>query len=279
MKILVVVHGFLGDILLSQPAAKLLKEEGQATQVDFLIGFPQPYLLLDNNPYIDNVFLSKNVGQTPQYDHLKGKYDDIRVVKNYDGSSPLSIHHQLSVGVKNPTASYEIYTLPKYDEHIKKEFSKLSSKPIIGVGLTWKVSSRGEHFPSNTLIKHLSKKYHIVSIGRLPSNSQLSIAKNEQSELTYAFEASKCKYVDIMLGSEGGLTNLAAGVGTKVIYTTDFMWNLAGPNGTHYQHPNPLEILGPKAYFADKDHIALPYDIQPKKYIETIETILDDIYK
>lgn len=279
MKILIVVNGWIGDILLTQPSAKLLKEENQASQIDFLIGFPQPYLLLKNNPHIDNVFVYEDYGPFPKCGNIENNYDEVRFIKPYDGSSILSSHHQLCVGVKNPNPSYKVYTLDEYDKNVQKQYLSLPNKPIIGVGLTWKTTSRGGFYDPNPLIEELSKDFNIIPIGKPHNMTQKSIATSEPSEQTYAFQASLCKYLDVMIGSEGGLTNLASGVGTKVIYTTDFIYDLAGPNGSHYQIKNPLSILGPKSHFPDVDHHPIPKEIFPEGYMTCIKDILNNIPK
>ena len=59
MKILIKTYGFIGDILFASSIAQKLKEQyGNDCIVDYCIGFPQPYKLLKNNPWIDNVYLS-----------------------------------------------------------------------------------------------------------------------------------------------------------------------------------------------------------------------------
>ena len=277
-KVLIVVNGFLGDALLSQPIAERLKVEGQADIVDFYIGFPQTKLLLEQNPYIDNVIVAKNPTSTPPLLKNNKEYNEIRSVNSYDGSSSLTIHHQKSAGVKEPTIGYKVYTYPKHDKLVVDQLSALDNRPKIGIGLTWKTVGL-RTYNSEKLSSHLMEDYNVLGIGRNPNETHYQSSQELSPEISYSYQASICKHLDLMIGSEGGLTNLASGVGCKVLYTTDFLWTLAGPKGTHYNHPNPTDILGPKAYFPNSDHISLPYNIEPENYIENILKILKNIIK
>ena len=63
---LVITFGFFGDIIFATPLAEKLKRAGYS-QVDYLIGFPQVAQLVQNNPNIDNVFVSPYPGPKPYY--------------------------------------------------------------------------------------------------------------------------------------------------------------------------------------------------------------------
>ena len=281
-KILISVHGFIGDTLLAQPIAERLKWENQASQVDFLIGFPQPKRLLEKNPYIDNVlYYSEYIGvETRETGHaLRDKYDEVRYLKPYESIAPLTVFHQQCAGVFNPQTQYTVYTDASLDEQVQYNLSKTDSKPKIGICETWRCSrqSTGIYYDIKELIYTLRKDFNIVKLGLPPTINQHQGATNT-CEYDYSYMASLGKHLDLVIGGEGGLTNLFAGVGTRVLYTTDFMWSLAGPEGDLYNHSNPLEILGPKAYFPEKDHIFLPYAIKPDNYISEIKKTLSKIF-
>ena len=57
MKILIKNIGFIGDNLFSSSVAKKLKEKYPNCTVDYLLTVAQPYELLLNDPYINNVYL------------------------------------------------------------------------------------------------------------------------------------------------------------------------------------------------------------------------------
>lgn len=278
MKILINVVGWLGDAIIAQSAAKILHEENPNVEVDYLIGFPQTSLLLENNPYINKVIISSTYGYKPDSSIYESSYDIIYTLKPYDGSNPLSIFHQINCGVKNPILSYKVYTIDELDNQVKRELDELNNgKPNIGICLTWK-SDKLEIYDPTPLISELNQDYNLFSIGKPPTESQHHSACSPQPHIEYAYNASLCKNLDLVIGSEGGLTNLAAGSGGRVLYTTDFTQYLAGPSGSHYQNPNPINILGPKSYFPDGNHIPLPYDITPPHYIDTIKSYLKKIF-
>jgi ADP-heptose:LPS heptosyltransferase len=281
-KILVSVHGFIGDILLSQPIAEKLKQENQAYEVDFLVGFPQPIRLLEKNPYIDRVLYYEDyIGENTHHIaySIQSQYDEVRYVKKYNGNPALTVAHQLSAGVKSPTSKYTVYTDVELDKKAQQTLSTLDSRPKIGICATWRTTPTefGFHYDSSSLAKELSKKFNVIIIGLPPNKNQYDGAtKNCQYE--YAYMASIGKQLDLIIGGEGGLINLFAGVGTKILYTTDFIWHLAGPQGELYQHENPIEILGPKAYFPNKNHIFLPYSVKSDRYQDEILKILNKIF-
>ena len=262
-KILVVVYGFLGDALLSQPIAERLKTEHQATKVDFLVGFPQTQLLLEQNPNIDNVIISSIFSQCPNPHHISHLYDEVRIVENYTGNTPLTIHHQISAGVRTPTLGYEVYTVPEYDNLVQNQLKELDSRPVVGIGNTWKVNPTTT-YDINPLSEALEVDYNVMVIGHPPNISHHQIINLGNPQETFAYMASVC--------------NLAAGVGCTVLYTTDFMYALAGPQGTHYQNDDPTKLIGPKAYFPNSPHIQLPPNITVGNYIESIVPKVNDFF-
>ena len=76
------------------------------------------------------------------------------------------------------------------------------------------------------------------------------------------------KSCNLVIGQEGGLTNLAAGVGTKTLITTDFMNYLYGPHG-RMKRFNEVK-LGPNNLCPNKVHVhANPY-ISDKDLVDLI---------
>ena len=75
---LIITHGFFGDILFASSIAKKLKDENQFGIVDYLIGFPQMKRLMENNPYIDSVFVSERTSPSPVNSNISfSSYDKI----------------------------------------------------------------------------------------------------------------------------------------------------------------------------------------------------------
>jgi hypothetical protein len=276
MSILIKTTGFIGDILFASSCAELLYKE-QSNEIDFLIGFPQPYELLKLNPFIRNVYLPDNFGPYPSNETIlkNNPYDLIYTMPHVNQNEVPIIQFQKSCGLKFPEFNFKVYTNPIQNEIIKLQLDKLksgTSKSIIGYVANWKNSTiryseeefvNGiqfqnllQHTHTNTrnidyILSELSKKYIIVPLGFDQSVSQYDLGL--ESCALYSYTASLIKNCDIVIGQEGGLTNLAAGIGTKCIITTDFMNYLYGKYGRMKRCD--IVNLGPNNICPDKGHI------------------------
>ena len=109
------------------------------------------------------------------------------------------------------------------------------------------------------IIDYLSSQpdFVLIPVGLDPGvGSQLN--GNIYSSTSYAFTASLIKMADVFVGSEGGLSNLANGVGRRSIITTDFIAQLYAANGCIRKHQKPT--MGPAAYNSELGHVHLdPY--------------------
>jgi ADP-heptose:LPS heptosyltransferase len=74
-KCLIVTCGFFGDIMFASSIAEKLRSQYQV--IDYLIGFPQMHRLIQNNPYIDNVYLSNDATILTSDEIDYSIYDDI----------------------------------------------------------------------------------------------------------------------------------------------------------------------------------------------------------
>jgi hypothetical protein len=80
----------------------------------------------------------------------------------------------------------------------------------------------------------------------------------DTNQKSILFECSVMKYCDGFIGTEGGMCNLAAGVGARTIITGDFVHQLYGWNGVIKKINEPK--LGPIYYFGNENHTVLnPY--------------------
>jgi len=209
------------------------------------------------------------------------EYDKVYHTKPHQGKEPLSLANVKSAGVELDDPTYPIYTIKRFDEEHKMEIEKLkrNGKPVVGVCLTWKSSLNNyAKIDISPIVDKLKEEYNLIPLGIDPNITQQQSHAMKNSEEVYARTASRMKYCDIVIGSEGGLTNVAAGVGTPVLYTTDFTFRLAGPMGTHWNHPDPVRILGPKAHFPKEKHYPLPYNITPESYPDEIYKKLKEIF-
>ena len=280
MKILIKTIGFIGDNLFASSVAKKLKQQ-QDCEVDFWITLPQPFELLSLNPYIDNVYL---------------EYPD----KQYDIEYNLNpIHRQLTpceqfqiqCNINNPTPEFEIYTNKLLDEYVSYMFKNKGDRKLVAYLSNWKERSflfteeeykqgidvpnlgyGGKHRDIDYIISQLSLRDDLVLIEVGKPNGSSSINTNIFSVSEYSLTASIIKNCDYFIGAEGGLANLASGVGTKTIITGDFIHQLYGWNGVIEKCDEPK--LGPKYYFGEENHTTLDPYLTDQQVVEKIKEII-----
>jgi hypothetical protein len=278
-KCLVITYGFFGDIMFASSLAKKLKRTYD--EVDYVIGFPQMRTLMENNPYINNVYLSIPAGPNAQVaPGFANGYDKVIQLGTLDYQITPCEQYQQQAGLDDIDSTYQIYTIPEYDEAAKHYVDQLRvdhDKPVIAVMANWQSKTYiftpdqyaagidvpglgygGSHRNIPQIIDELNKHFTLVPVG-MPTQSQhetVMVRDNDSKSLT--FEASLIKACDAFIGTEGGLANLAAGVGCKTILTGDFIHQLYGPNGCIKKIEDPQ--LGPNKYFPKVGHLMLnPY--------------------
>ena len=284
MKILIKGMGFIGDHLHQSSIAKKLKEENPGCEVDFLATIKQPFELLCLNPYIDNVYL-----EIPNK-----SYDKIFELSpiTREQFTPCE-EFQMQCGIKNPSSDYKIYTNPNLDEYVRYMLSSYKDKTVIAWLSNWEERSflfteeeyiRGIDVPNlgyggkrrdtSFMLSELEKREDIllIEVGKPPGNDQRNFDLGTVTE--YSLTASIIKNCDYFIGGEGGLANLAAGIGTKTIITGDFILQLYGWNGTVQRRKEPR--TEPRYYFEGNNHITLnPYYTDA----QVVEQILNTIDK
>lgn len=295
-RILIKTHGFIGDILFASSVAEKIHQEHPNVLVDFCIGFPQPYKLLQNNPYINKVYLSKVKGPRVVLpdDVVESTYTEVfEQTESLHDIEP-TVLFQKHCGIKNTSTEYEVYTEEAFTEGVKYELNKHNpdNLKVIGYVANWKNGtitytqeeySKGlqnphyilAHAHTNTrntdyIISELSKKYLMIPLGYDKDVTQYHGALETVAD--YTNQASIIKCCDLVIGQEGGMTNLAAGVGTRCIITTDFMNALYGTKGIMRQLAEVK--LGPKNLFPKKDHIHLSPYTTDENIVNTINSIL-----
>lgn len=293
MKILIRTYGYFGDILFASSIAKKLKEENKADQVDYLIGFPQLEENLTLNPYIDNVYVSERPGPMPIGNGV-GPYDNEIQLGQISLLVPPPAEFQMLCGIENPSTEFEIYTNPGYDELVKQEFDKIREQltddaKIIYVPYNWdakayvfteeEYENERYHRPRDAEIPYRDCKkiveslsiYHYVVLGGLPHGvNQMS---GDSLQKSFSLETSVIKHCDWYVGPEGGLANVAGGVGTKSIITTDFIHHLYGPKGIIKPTPNPQ--LGPSKMFPNGEHYELSPYLSDEEVFQGIFNIIN----
>jgi hypothetical protein len=280
--VLLVSHGYLGDNIFISSVAQKLIESKLADSVDFITGFPQVFELLKQNPYIRDVYMAKNVGpelksSLAQYD-LSG-YDKVFTFGPFSFSIPPAKEAQIQCGISSPDSEIRVWTVPEYDtnavEHISKLRQQNPNKKVVAWMRNWKQKSYKfteyeywnavdnyftgygkENRNIDYIVNKLSEHFIMVPVGVPEGISQFDTAHFAHEYNSFAQEASILKHCDYFIGAEGGLANLAAGVGCKTILTYEFIWQCYGPRGT----VRPFKdgpMLGPEVYFSE-GHAYLP---------------------
>lgn len=292
---LLVSHGFLGDNLFISSVAKKLIEEQQFDTVDFMTGFPQVYELLVANPHIRNVFMADVIG--PELKHVIGTYDltDYEKIFTFNPFSfkiPPALEAQQQCGIRTPTADFQVWTTEENDikavEYLEQLKKERPNTKIIGWMRNWKQKAykfTEEQYWTATdnyftgygtenrnieyIVNTLEKDFIMIPVGVPENLTQLHTAQYQHEYRSFSEEASILKYCDYFIGTEGGLANLAAGVGCKTILTYEFLWQCYGPRGT----VRPFErgpALGPAYYFSE-GHTYLPLFKTDNEIIDLIK--------
>jgi len=291
---LIVTHGFFGDIIFASSIAKKLKQEHQFLNVDYLIGFPQVARLLKNNPHINNVYVSEIPLPSPTHSKIDvSKYDKVVKLEPLSFLEPPPMEFQKFAGVRNPTPGYKVYTDFDYDVFFQAQMNAGEhpfdpNKKFIAVMRNWKEKTYrftreqydnaidipprgygGKHRTVEYIVDKLEEKFNIIFVGFEQDVSQFQTQYIEdESPLSILFQASILKMCHAFIGTEGGLANLAAGVGTKTILTGDFIHQLYGPKGVLKQIDEPK--LGPKYYFPNSGHVVLDPFLTDEEVVEQI---------
>jgi ADP-heptose:LPS heptosyltransferase len=295
MKALIIPHGFIGDILFSTPIAKLLKEHSGYTQVDYYIPLVQPRFLLDSDPYIDNVYVDGDP-VTPN-----GQYHNVIELGPIKQHEPATIQLQKQAGLNTFALEYKINTVQILDKKAENFVGELRKKlpnyPVVAYQNNWEEKSVGftkaEYWhnvdvPNKGYGGRLRNITHILSLIQesvILVSVGFPVGVPQQSSLAadpyrFASDASVIKYCDYMIGGEGGLTNLSAGIGTKTIITSDYIAQLYGPRGTVFPCEEPK--MGPTTYFPNGSHSLLnPYlsdEEVAKKIVKIIHTKEPEVF-
>lgn len=283
MKYLIDCTGFIGDTLFASSIAEKLHEQDASAVVDYSIPLNQPMFLLEENPYINAVYLS--------HENKPNDYDKVYKMPFVDQSEPATIQFQRTAEIKNPTTKFDVYTLTEYDESAREQL-ELIRRPgtqlvawLTGwkdrayqttLDMYWKKVG-GPHRDIDRIITKLEKTFTMIPVGLPCGVSQLT--PQAQDPYQYAFLASVIKSCDWMIGGEGGMTNLACAVGTRTIITTCFIEQLYGRNGHIKQIPKPQ--MGPAVYYPNGGHTHLAPFISDDEVAAEIERIIltNDSYK
>jgi ADP-heptose:LPS heptosyltransferase len=280
MKILVNCHGFIGDILFASSIAKKLKEKYGECHITYEIPLPQPKLLLLQNPYIDAVLVEGEV-RTLQM----RAYDLIVDVPEVDQRYPATMYMQAKAGIEDQSLEFDVWTEPGNDSSVQglyDIFRENRQLPIVVMQQDWgwrayqctpETLAKGigaPHRDTDRIKSALQSDYNIQMVGW--DRTKPSTHPETQDPVMFSIAASMIKKADWFIGAEGGLSNLAAAVGTKCIITTDFIEQNYGKNGRVKQIESPQ--MGPAVYYPQGGHVHLPATITDDEIITRIREII-----
>lgn len=283
MKILVNCRGFIGDVLFASSLAKKYHEmfDGNC-EIHYNIPLLQPLELLENNPYIAKVWgrsLENLVGN---------RYDLVVNIPEVDQAFPATLQMQAAGGIEDQSLEFDVFTSPWYDEEVVELFFNLRrthapKTKIITFQNDWawkayqctpETLAHGigaPHRDTDTIIKALQEKYIMVRVGFDRHIDQFHSDAADSS--SFARTASLIKFSDYFIGSEGGLSNLAAAVRTRCIITTDFIYQNYGPTGRVRKCDPPM--MGPAIYYPDDHHVHLDPCLTDQQILDEIVHIVD----
>lgn len=288
--------GFIGDNIFASGLAEYLSDEPfnnttvETYDVDIKLSIAAPYELIANNPYVCNVFF-------PYEECDESVYDKIFELNPIHRSEIPTKQFRDQCNITHTYGTirdreYVVYTNEKLDDAVKHYFNHHRPEDKkIAIQLNWEERSflfteeeykRGINVPPlgyggkrrnvNFIVSSLDKLkgIAIVPVGKPNGFDQRSFGIETVSELSLT--ASIIKNCDYFIGSEGGLCNIAAGVGTKTIITGDFVHQLYGWNGVIEKNEKPM--LGPEYYFPTAGHISLNPYLTDEEVIEQIAAII-----
>lgn len=276
MRYLIHCTGFIGDTLFASSIAKKLHEQDSNAIVDYSIPLIQPKLLLEENPYINAVYM--------HHEQKPANYDREYKMPYVDQSEPATIQFQRVAEIQNPSLEFDVYTIDEFDQSAIEQLEEVRrpGTQLVAWLAGWKDRAYqttldmywrkvgGPHRDIDKIVTTLDKKFTMVPVGLPCGVSQLT--PSAQDPYQYAFLASVIKACDWMIGGEGGVTNLACAVGTKTIITTCFIEQLYGRNGHIKQIPDPQ--MGPAVYYPTGGHTHLAPFISDDEVAAEIERII-----
>lgn len=282
----VVCESFIGDSLFASSVCEQFKKQGMYEIVNFHIRIPQPIELLKANPYIDDVRIINS----------KIPSGDVYKIPASTFLEPPPLQYQKACKIKQPFNEYKVYLPSTHSEVVDEYITSIDSMKKDFIVVAWQSNWQERSFLFN---KH--QYWHNADvpylgyggmhrnidyiISKLDNNEKLDIVLLEvglgngitQFDLrtsveSYTRDAFIIKHCDYFIGSEGGMSNLAAGLGTKCIITTDFIWQLYGPRGVLKQIDNPK--MGPVELFPMEGHYHLDPFLTDDEIISKLNELL-----
>ena len=292
----------MGDALFAASAARKLKEEDQFDIVDLATGLKQVEDLLACDEYVDNIIRVVDPTIIPLHGVNIDGYDAQFELTETNKLLPPPMQAQMECGVRNPDTKFEITVDPEVVDAAKVvhpepyiAFMEMGSWCEKAFLFTEEQYAEGVDVPYLGYGGRLRDIYGIlerlqgegikrVSVGlkaglkSLQATKDLEPRNHKEGDAYGCFhsilwDAAIIQNADYFIGAEGGLANIAAGVHTKTVLTSDFVHQLFGWNGVIKKIVNPK--LGPRSYWPEDGHI----DLNPYLTNEAVATEMLAVFK
>lgn len=248
------MNGYLGDQLFQTSVARALKNKDPECKVEFTNVRQQLVDIFEKVSFIDSVtpYLESTWGHNDvMFNERSDNYYDITLPLYNNRSILPTLFYQQFAGIEYKFAERDF----KLDIDLSSE-KKLDNKFRIGVPLDWEAKSfdytleeyeigedvptlgyGGKHRNINKMLRDLLNKLNdeveLVRLGLGYNHSLNALTKDEIAfeRLSYMSTAKAVADCDLVIGSEGGITNLANALNVPTHTTTDFQMQLYGWNG------------------------------------------------
>jgi hypothetical protein len=263
MNYLVKTDGYFGDIFFATSIAERLKKFNSFCAVDFLVGFPQTVPIISRDENIRTVY-TNGVGPAPILDAATFANHAVLHLGTLSLREPPMVELQRQAGIQDTRASFRLYADPEKTTKYSKAFRAVAgNRTVVAVGRDWQKKAfvytneeyvRGVNVPNlgyggrlrniDAIIRHLTEHFYIVEVGAVHSTQFDIVPRGDDLSLDeYVAMINACDY---FVGTEGGLANIAYGLGIPTILTAEFVHQLYGENGVIRKVHNPQ--LGPVFY-------------------------------
>lgn len=267
---LIIAEGFIGDNIFATSVAERFVNLGMYRDVMFLPSVPAINCLLEDNPYISHVLpygarirlsnenttifrlhpIHRREVPTVQYQKQCGIHENL-TRKDYKVYINENTNLYTESVENQKIVVYQNNWKEKSFEYTSFEYWNNNDVPNLGYG--------GRRRNDGLIVSDLKQSFpeiKFIPVGKENGYNVKRPAFSADKELLQT--AHLIKNADLFIGAEGGLSNLAAGLGTPTVITGDFIHQLYGPRGVLEQNDDPM--LGPVKMFDGKKHCTLnPY--------------------
>jgi hypothetical protein len=259
-KAAVVATGWVGDTIACSAAATTLYDNGY--KVSFYVRWPQLKSILDNDKRFETIVFGQLLTCRIKRPLFPSKYDLIvDEPKGWSYEEPFTAEIRRLAGFVGGS-EYSLFLSPS---QIALHISK-GSRPVISIARDIYKRAYGRNIPE--LIESLSLFAEICWVGLSPEKNSKRGKSNSLVE-----DASKIYNSDLFVGVEGGLLWLAAGLGTRCVYFTEHILEVA----KKCKRGDPFAVLGSKNIFPNSGHIDLPVNCENEYAVDVIQKALIEV--